>query len=141
MSKNTIKTYVLLAALGAPVYASLVVILVFVPVFFLEGLAGAFFRPLAMSYVIAIVASLLVALTVTPALSYMLLRGHGSERPEAPLTTLLRRMYRAVLPADRMAALPTQFRRLVAAQADLIRATARDRGNAALPAYTIVAGR
>jgi SAM-dependent methyltransferase len=42
---------------------------------------------------------------------------------------------------DRMAALPTQVRRLVATQADLIRATARDRGNAALPAYTIVAGR
>ena len=43
------------------VYASLIVILVFVPVFFLEGLSGSFFRPLALAYVLAIVASLLVA--------------------------------------------------------------------------------
>ncbi len=60
---------------SAVVYASLIVILVFVPVFFLEGLSGSFFRPLAMAYVLAILASLLVALTVTPALSLMLLTG------------------------------------------------------------------
>src|SRR3954447_21330281 len=60
---------------SAVVYASLIVILVFIPVFFLEGLAGSFFRPLALAYVLAIVASLLVALTVTPALSLMLLTG------------------------------------------------------------------
>ena len=52
---------------SAVVYASLIVILVFVPVFFLEGLSGSFFRPLALAYVLAILASLLVALTVTPA--------------------------------------------------------------------------
>ena len=51
---------------SAVVYASLIVILVFVPVFFLEGLSGSFFRPLALAYVLAILASLLVALTVTP---------------------------------------------------------------------------
>ncbi len=84
---------------SAVVYASLIVILVFVPIFFLEGLAGAFFRPLAMAYVIAVGASLLVALTVTPALSYMLLRGAASHRPQAPLTTFLRRGYRAILPS------------------------------------------
>ena len=60
---------------SAVVYASLIVVLVFVPVFFLDGLSGAFFRPLAIAYVIAILASLVVALTVTPALSYMLLNG------------------------------------------------------------------
>ena len=54
---------------SAVVYGSLIVILVFVPVFLLEGLAGSFFRPLALSYVLAILASLLVALIVTPALS------------------------------------------------------------------------
>ena len=43
---------------GAVVYASLIVILVFVPVFFLEGLSGSFFRPLALAYVLAILASL-----------------------------------------------------------------------------------
>jgi len=60
---------------SAVVYASLIVVLIFLPVFFMDGLSGAFFRPLAAAYVIAIMASLFVALTVTPALSYMLLTG------------------------------------------------------------------
>lgn len=80
------------------VYASLIVTLVFLPIFFLDGLAGAFFRPLAMAYVLAILASLLVALIVTPALSLMLLPGRTSKRPEAPLTRLLRAGYRQLLP-------------------------------------------
>lgn len=84
---------------SAVVYASLIVVLVFLPVFFLEGLAGSFFRPLALAYVLAILASLVVALTVTPALSYMLLTGRGGIRPEAPLTRWLKRLYRPVLPA------------------------------------------
>jgi CzcA family heavy metal efflux pump len=83
---------------SAVVYASLIVVLVFVPVFFLDGLAGAFFRPLALAYVVAIMASLLVALTVTPALSYMLLTGRHRRPHDAPLTRVLKRAYRAVLP-------------------------------------------
>ncbi len=47
---------------SAVVYGSVIVVLVFLPVFFLDGLAGSFFRPLALSYVLAISASLLVAL-------------------------------------------------------------------------------
>ena len=66
---------------SAVVYASLIVVLVFLPIFFLDGLAGAFFRPLALAYVLAILASLVVALTVTPALSYMLLTGRAGDRP------------------------------------------------------------
>jgi CzcA family heavy metal efflux pump len=84
---------------SAVVYASLIVTLVFVPIFFLDGLAGAFFRPLAMAYVLAIMASLVVALTVTPALSYMLLTGRATQRPEAPLASWLKRLYRPILPA------------------------------------------
>jgi CzcA family heavy metal efflux pump len=83
---------------SAVVYASLIVILVFLPVFFLEGLAGSFFRPLALAYVLAIVASLLVALTVTPALSLMLLRGAAERRRESPLVRGLKAIYRAMLP-------------------------------------------
>ncbi len=83
---------------SAVVYASLIVILVFVPVFFLEGLSGSFFRPLAMAYVLAILASLLVALTVTPALSLMLLTGATERRRESPLVRVLKAMYRAILP-------------------------------------------
>ncbi|MFO0849278.1 MAG: efflux RND transporter permease subunit [Gemmataceae bacterium] len=83
---------------SAVVYASLIVVLVFLPVFFLDGLAGAFFRPLALAYVVAILASLLVALTVTPALSYMLLTGRTGHREEAPLARLLKNLYRPLLP-------------------------------------------
>jgi CzcA family heavy metal efflux pump len=83
---------------SAVVYASLIVALVFLPVFFMEGLAGAFFRPLAMAYVLAILASLVVALTVTPALSYMLLTGRAAERPEAPLSRWLKGIYGPLLP-------------------------------------------
>ena len=66
---------------SAVVFASLIVIMVFVPVFFLDGVAGTFFRPLAAAYVLAIAASLLVALTLTPALSLMLL-GNRAPREE-----------------------------------------------------------
>ncbi len=82
---------------SAVVYGSLIVVLVFLPVFFLEGLAGSFFRPLALSYVLAIAASLLVALIVTPALSLMLLPQSTHER-EAPVARWLKRRYRQNLP-------------------------------------------
>lgn len=83
---------------SAIVYASLIVALVFLPVFFLDGLAGAFFRPLAFSYILAILASLVVALTLTPALSLMLLHGTPERKHDAPLARWLKRHYRAVLP-------------------------------------------
>ena len=83
---------------SAVVYASLIVVLVFLPVLLLEGLAGAFFRPLAVSYMLAVLASLVVALTVTPALSLLLLPGANLEKRDPPLVRLLKRLYRAALP-------------------------------------------
>ena len=83
---------------SAVVYASLIVVLVFLPVYFLDGLSGAFFRPLAMAYVIAIMASLFVALTVTPALSHMLLTSRTTPAKEAPIARVLKAAYRRVLP-------------------------------------------
>jgi len=58
---------------SAVVYGSVIVALVLMPVFFLPGISGAFFQPLALAYILAILASLFVALTLTPALSLMLL--------------------------------------------------------------------
>jgi len=85
---------------SAIVYATLIVVLVFLPIFFLDGLSGSFFRPLAVSYVLAVLASLGVALTLTPALSLLLLpRAANRDRAEAPLTRLLKRGYRRALPA------------------------------------------
>lgn len=83
---------------SAIVYATLIVVLVFLPIFFLDGLSGSFFRPLAVAYVLAVLASLGVALTVTPALSLMLLSGERRDRGEPPLTRALKRGYRLVLP-------------------------------------------
>ena len=58
---------------SAVVYATIIVVLVFLPVFFLDGLAGTFFRPLVLSYILAVAASLGVALIVTPPLCLILL--------------------------------------------------------------------
>src|SRR5262249_50771607 len=52
---------------NAVVYATFIVALVFVPVFFMTGLQGRLFSPLGYAYVLAVMASLAVALTVTPA--------------------------------------------------------------------------
>ncbi|MEZ6063017.1 MAG: efflux RND transporter permease subunit [Planctomycetaceae bacterium] len=83
---------------SAVVYATVIVVLAFLPVFFLTGLAGAFFRPLAAAYILAILASLAVALTVTPAMSLMLLPRSAEHRSQdSPLVRLFRRTYRSVL--------------------------------------------
>ena len=56
------------------VFATLIIVAAAIPVFLLQGLTGAFFRPLALSYTLAIVASMVVAMTLTPALTLILLR-------------------------------------------------------------------
>jgi CzcA family heavy metal efflux pump len=82
---------------GVIVYSTLIELAVLMPVFFLEGLSGAFFRPLALSYGLAILASTFVALTVTPALSLILLRNTALERRESPLLPWLKRAYERVV--------------------------------------------
>jgi len=84
---------------SAVVYGSLVVVLVLMPVFFLTGLAGTFFRPLALSYILAILASLFVALTLTPALSLLILPKSITRSKDSPLVGWLKRRYNAVLPS------------------------------------------
>jgi CzcA family heavy metal efflux pump len=81
---------------SAVVYATFLVVLVFVPVFFLTGLQGRLFAPLGYAYALAVLVSLAVALTVTPALSLMLLpRAGGAEEP--PLLRRLQRGYDRLL--------------------------------------------
>ena len=83
---------------GAVVYASLIVMLVFLPVFFLDGVSGSFFRPLATAYVLAIGSSLLVALTVTPALCLLMLPKGPHEAAEPGWVLALKTRYRRLLP-------------------------------------------
>jgi CzcA family heavy metal efflux pump len=74
---------------SAVVYGSIIVALVLMPVFFLPGISGAFFQPLALSYILTILASLFVALTLTPALSLLLLPkkygAHATSRTGKPV--------------------------------------------------------
>ena len=82
---------------SAVVFGTLVVIAVFTPVFLLPGLAGSFFRPLAEAYVLAVLASLVVALTLTPAMSLMLLPSAPEDR-EPRLVVRLKERYRRFAP-------------------------------------------
>ncbi|WP_176594100.1 efflux RND transporter permease subunit [Sphingobium sp. EM0848] len=63
------------------VYATWVLLLTMVPILMLTGLQGAFFRPLALAFALAVLASLLMAVSVTPALAFLLLGNatHGEE--------------------------------------------------------------
>jgi Cu/Ag efflux pump CusA len=67
------------------IYGTLIVVLALAPVFLIGGSLGAFLSPLAITYLLALVASATVALTVTPALALVLLRKVAAGSREAPL--------------------------------------------------------
>jgi Cu/Ag efflux pump CusA len=83
---------------SAVVYASFIVVFVCLPIFFLGGVAGSFFRPLAIAYILAVMASLIVALMVTPALCYLLLPQAVAKEEPAPLVRWVRSVYQRILP-------------------------------------------
>ncbi len=82
---------------SAVVYATFAVALIFTPILTLSGLAGRIFAPLGIAYILSILASLLVALTVTPALSMLLLAHRRLRAEEPPLVHWLRARYIALL--------------------------------------------
>jgi CzcA family heavy metal efflux pump len=79
------------------VYATIIVAMVFIPLLTLSGVAGKLFAPLGMSYIFAIMASLLVALTLTPALCYLLLAKANLESEDPPLIRIIKQHYVKVL--------------------------------------------
>ncbi|MDY7560684.1 efflux RND transporter permease subunit [Pseudomonas sp. 10B1] len=82
---------------SAVVYATLVVVLIFLPVLALSGIAGKLFAPLGLAYILAILASLVVALTVTPALAFMLLTTKRLQSDEPKLVQRLKTRYLKLL--------------------------------------------
>ena len=91
---------------SAVVYATLAVLLVFVPVLSMSGLAGRLFYPLGLAYIWAILASLVVALTLTPALCVLLLGEAELAPQEPPAVHWLKRGYSKVLRAIEAAPRP-----------------------------------
>ncbi len=86
---------------SAIVYATLIIVLVFVPLFALPGIEGRFFSPLGVAYIVSILASMLVSLTVTPVLAYYLLpklvEKAGKGTHDTPLVRQLKRINTRVL--------------------------------------------
>ncbi|MDE2599072.1 MAG: efflux RND transporter permease subunit [Rhodocyclaceae bacterium] len=82
---------------SAVVYATLAIALVFLPVLTLPGLGGRLFSPLAGAYLLATLASLVVAVTVTPALCMLLLPQSNLPEHDPPLAGRLKRTYRKLL--------------------------------------------
>jgi CzcA family heavy metal efflux pump len=82
---------------GPLLYATLIIALATVPVFFVKGLAGSFARPLAVSYLLAVGVSMVVALAVTPALALLLLGGGSAAARKSPVAGWIERVHGAAL--------------------------------------------
>ena len=80
------------------VFATVIICIVFVPLLFLQGLEGRFFQPLGITYIISVMASLVVAMTLTPAMCWFLLRGRlAGVHDDSLLVRGLKRAYRPLL--------------------------------------------
>jgi HME family heavy-metal exporter len=79
--------------LSGIVYATLIIVLVFVPLFALSGIEGRLFAPLGVAFIISILASMLVSVTLTPVMSFFLLRREAGHAGTAPRTEPRQREY------------------------------------------------
>jgi CzcA family heavy metal efflux pump len=77
-------------------FTTMILLLTVLPIFVLQGVSGSFFLPFALTYVLAVLASMAVALTVTPALGMVLL-SHASLERESPFLVWLRNGFDGML--------------------------------------------
>ncbi|HSM72425.1 MAG TPA: efflux RND transporter permease subunit, partial [Anaerolineales bacterium] len=82
---------------GRLFFATLIIVLTTLPIFFLQGVPGALFQPLVLSYLVALLAAMVVALTVTPVLSLWLLADANPDKNESLLGSWLRNGYERIL--------------------------------------------
>lgn len=80
------------------VIATVIVVLVFLPLFYMSGIEGKLFIPLGLAYIVSLIASLFIAITVTPVLcSYLLSKGKMSEHEDGKLVRTLKAWDRSML--------------------------------------------
>jgi len=82
---------------GAILFATLIIVVVFVPLLLLPGVEGRLLRPLGFAYVIGLSASFVVSLTVTPALCSVLLPGSRALERQPALLKLVEKLYKSTL--------------------------------------------
>jgi CzcA family heavy metal efflux pump len=99
-STRSIASIILEASLEirSPIFiATLIIVLSVLPVYFMGGLSGAFFEPLATAYILAMLASMIVAVTVTPALCLLMLNPAALHQRQSPMVSWLQGVYEAAL--------------------------------------------
>ena len=79
------------------IFATVIIVLVFLPLLSLTGVAGKLFGPLAIAYIASIIASLVVAMTITPALCYLLLGKSDLQTNDSPVISYLKKKYIIIL--------------------------------------------
>ncbi|NDY83719.1 efflux RND transporter permease subunit [Orrella sp. NBD-18] len=104
---------------SAILYATVIIVLVFMPLFALPGLEGKLFVPLGIAFIVSTLASLLVSVTVTPVLSYYLLPGmknldHGDTKALSWLKKIYQTSLQALLEKPRLALVSASLAVLVA---------------------------
>ncbi len=94
---------------NAIVISTMLVLLVFAPLFALSGISGRMFIPLGISYIVSILASMVVSLTLTPVMSYYLLAKTDANRGKSGDSLVVRGLKAAISPLIRMSMTPLGF--------------------------------
>lgn len=104
------------------VFATLIILLVFAPLFFLSGIEGRLLRPLGVAYVTSVAASLVVALTITPVLCLLLLgrEKSGVVARESAVARFLKARYRPIVAATLRVPIPIAVASLAGAVAAVV---------------------